>query len=210
MSFTTGTAGVVNTQTELYIEGAPQLYISSVNTPYLKGPDSDGYYWGLSGTTAYPIYQLGCYEGVSLGDNVDLNDVRCDVVGSKDVIIKRNYLELKFTLKSFFPLKNVSVFFGTDPSLVTTNLSENTEKMGLGQFDNSKYYKVYFPKVYDSVTGDFLSVTFHRAKITPTGELTMQYGNVWQMPITIRGLADESKPTNQTFATILRADVNYL
>ena len=47
MTLTTGAAaGVVNAQDELYIEGAPNVYIASINTPYLKGPDSDGFYWG--------------------------------------------------------------------------------------------------------------------------------------------------------------------
>lgn len=209
MSLQTGTAfGTTTAQTENYIEGAPQLYFADTSTPYRYGPDSDGFYWQLSGTTSYPVYQLGCYEGVTLADNLEINDVRCDTVGNKDVIMRRNYLELRFTLKSFFPLKTVAPFFGTAVSAVTTNLTEHTEKFGIGAFDNSKYYKVYFPKVYDETAGDYVAVTGHRAKLMIAGEISMTYGNVWSVPVVIRLMADETKPAAQLFATVIRADLS--
>lgn len=207
MALVTGTPlGVVTSQAEVYIEGAPNIYYSSTLGAYAKNPDSDNFYWGLSGSATYPVYQLGCYENVALGDNQDINSVRCDTVGDKDVIMKRNHLEVKFTLKSFLPFTNIQPLLNGGP--VTTNLSEHTEKFGLGVIDNSKYYRVYLPKVYDETAGDYVSITVHRGKFVGGGELSMSYGNVWSMPVTLWGLADEAKPSAQQFATVIRADLS--
>ena len=209
MALITGAAfGTVTAQSEIYIEGAPNIYFADINGAYRYGPDSDGFYWQLTGTAAYPVYQLGCYENVSLADNLDINSVRCDVVGDKDAIMRRNYLELRFTLKSFFPLKTIAPFFGTGISAVTTNTGEHVEKFGVGAYDNSKYWRVYFPKVYDETAGDYVAVTGHRCKMMTAGEISMAYGNVWTIPVVIRLMADESKPTAQLFATIIRADAS--
>jgi len=204
----TGSAfGVVNAQTEVYVEGAPNVYIADLATPYGFGPDSDGYYWQLSGTALLPVYQLGCYEGVSFGDNLTVNMVRCDTVGDKDAIIKRNYMELKFNLKSFLPLKNIAPFFGTGWAATTTNAGTHTEKFGFGAYDNSRYYKVYFPKVYDEVNGEYVAITGHRCKLMTHGDISFVYGNAWSVPVTIRMMAyDALLPTAQMFATIIRKD----
>lgn len=175
-----------------------------VNGPYWFNPDSDGYYWQLSGTSTYTVYQLGCYENVVLQDNLDINAIRCDAVGDKDVVVKRNHLELRFDLKSFFPLANIAPVVGG--SAVTTNLSQHTEKMGMGVIDTSKYYKVYFPKVYDQTAGDYVSITGHRCKFVSNGEWRMTFGQVWTLPVTLWLMADENKPTAQAFATIVRSD----
>lgn len=207
MALVTGSAfGSVTAQTELYIEGAPQIYVSDINTPYRYGPDSDGFYWQLSGTAQYPVYQLGCYENVSFGDNLTINMVRCDTVGDKDAIIKRNYMEIKFTLKSFFPLKTIAPFFGTSVAAVTTNAGEHTEKFGFGAYDNSKYYKVYFPRVYDETNGEYVAITGHRCKLMTTGDISFTYGNPWTLPVVVRLFAYDTLPTAQLFATIIRKD----
>ena len=209
MALVTGSAsGVIVSQAEIYLEGAPNVYWAAYEAAYLKGPDSDGYYWGLSGTTALKVYQLGCFESVTLGDNTDINNLRCDTVGDKDVIQKRNHMELKFTLKSFLPLTTIQAVLNGSP--VTTNVGEHTEKMGLGVIDNSKYYKIYLPRVYDETAGDFVSITGHRCKFVGGGDWSMSYGNVWSMPITIWLLADESLPSGQQFATVLRSDASAL
>ena len=210
MALITGSAfGTITTQTEDYIEGAPQIYFADINAPYMyTGVAGDGqaFFWNITGSATYPVYQLGCYEGVSLSDNLDINSVRCDVVGDKDVIIRRNFLELRFTLKSFFPLSVIAPFFGTHPSSVVTNATEQTQKFGIGSYDNARYYKVYLPKVYDETNGDYVSITGHRCKLMTSGEVSMTYGNVWSIPVVIRMLADESKPTGQLYATVVRAD----
>lgn len=209
MALVTGTAfGNVDATEELYIEGAPQIYFASYDTPYMFPPDSQGFYWQLSGTTANPVYQLGCYENVALGDNLEVNAVRCDVVGDKDVIIKRSHMELKFTLKSFLPFSVLAPIL--NGGAVTVDAGVGTEKFGLGVVDNSKYYKVYLPKVYDEAAGDYVCITGHRCKFASTGDWTMSYGNVWTLPVTIWLLADETKPAAQQFATVVRADASVL
>ena len=212
MALVTGSAfGQITAQTELYIEGAPQIYVADINCPYGFGPDSDGFYWQLSGTTAFPVYQLGCYENVSFGDNLTINMVRCDTVGDKDAIIKRNYMEIKFQLKTFFPLKTIAPFFGTDIATVVTNAGTHTEKFGFGSFNNAKYYKVYFPKVYDETNGEYVSITGHRCKLITTGDISFVYGNTWTVPVVARLMAyDALLPTAQMFATIIRKDAQRL
>lgn len=209
MALITGTAfGNVISSEETYLESAPQIYIADVNTPYMFPPDSEGFYWSLSGTVTYPVYAIGCYDSVSFGDSLEINAVRCDVVGDKDVIMKRQHMELKFTLKSFLPFTILSKLM--NGGTVTTNNSANTEKFGLGQINNSQYYKIYLPKVYDEVAGDYVAITGHRCKFVSTGEISMSYGNVWTLPVTAWLLADEAKPAAQQFATVIRADVSAL
>lgn len=209
MALVTGTPiSSVVSQSEVYLEGAPNIYFAAYNVPYLFGPDSEGYYWGMSGTTQIPVYQLGCYENVTLGEATDINNIRCDTVGDKDVIQKRNHLELKFTLKSFLPLANISPVL--NGGTVTTNLTTHQEKMGLGVIDNSKFYKIYLPKVYDETAGDYVSITGHRCKFVGGGDWTMSYGQVWSKQVTVWMLADESLPASQQFATIIRSDLSAL
>jgi hypothetical protein len=211
MSLVTGSAlGTTTAQTDLYIEGAPQIYFSDINGSYGFNPDSDGFYWQLSGTPAFPVYQLGCYEGVQFGDNLTINSVRCDTVGDKDVVIKRNFMELKFTLKSFFPIKLLAPWFGTAVASVVTNAGTHMEKFGIGAFDNSKYYRVYFPKVYDEVNGEYVAITGHRCKLMTAGVVNMVFGNVWTVPVVVRMMAYDTLPTAQLFCTVIRSDVNRL
>jgi len=209
MSLITGTAvGNVISSEEIYLEGSPQIYIADARGAYMKNPDSDGFYWMLSGTSTYPVYSIGCYDNVSFGDNLDINSVRCDVVGDKDVILRRNHMELKFTLKSFLPFTELSVLM--NGGTVTTNASEHTQKFGFGDINNNVYYRVYLPKVYDDVAGDYVAITGHRCKIVSQGEIAFTYGNSWTLPITVWLMADESLPASQKFATVIRADRSVL
>lgn len=202
---TTGSAfGNVDEQSDIFIEGAPQVYYGKYSVPYMFNPDTSGFYWQLSGTTNNPVFALGCYENVTLSDNMDINDIRCDTVGHKGVIVKRNYVEIQLTLKSLMPFTNLAPLM--NGSAVVAVPSEDTEFFGLGQVDNAQYYKVYMPKVYDEINGDYVSFTFHRCRFVSSGQLAMAYGNTWTLPITIRAFADTSLPTNQQFATVMRRD----
>jgi len=209
MALVTGTAfGETTSSEEIYLESAPQVYFADVNCPYGFGPDSDGFYWQLSGTSTYKVFAVGCYDDVSFGDSVDINAVRCDVVGDKDVIQKRNHMVLKFNLKSFLPFTILSKLM--NGGTVTTNLSSHMEKFGLGPINNNQFWKIYLPKVYDEVAGDYVAITGHRCKIIATGEIKMSFANVWSMPVEIWLLADETKPSSQAFATIVRSDLSVL
>jgi len=207
MAMITGSvASAVTSQEDIYVEGAPYFYYQDnggVNE--LNHPDGDGFYWNLSGTASNPVYQLGCYEDVRLSDGIEINAVRCDTVGDKDVLQKRTHLELTFTLKSLFPLTTISAILrgGT----VTTDGTAHTEKMGLGVIDNADTYYIYLPKVYDEVEGDFVSITGHRCKFVDAWEMSMSFASPWSIGITVWMMADDSLPNAQQFATIVRFDL---
>jgi hypothetical protein len=206
MALVTGTPeGVITQMDEIYIEGAPFVYYQDYDGPLIV--DSDTYYWGLSGTAAYPVYQLACYEDVSLGSDMTVNAIRCDNVGDKDVIQKLNHLEFTLTLSSLLPLSALQNIIRGGGYL----LSGAVEKMGIGPINNNEFYKVYLPKVYDEDTGDWLSITIHRAKFVDAWTINMPSGDKWTMTgISIWGMADESKPSPQQFATVIRADPSAL
>lgn len=82
------------------------------------------------------------------------------------------------------------------------------QKFGLGVINNNKYYRVYMPKVYDEVAGDYVAITGHKCKFVSNGKISFTYGNAWNLPVTIWMLADQNKPTAQTFATIIRSDLS--
>src|SRR3990167_342765 len=103
MALVTGTPlGTIIDNDEINLEGAPNIYFQSTSANPLNNPDGDDYYWGLSGTALYPVYQLGCYTDVSLTEDVTLNAIRCDTSGDVATIQKRNYLEVNFTLQHMF------------------------------------------------------------------------------------------------------------
>lgn len=210
MALVTGSPrGTVIAQEDLTLESAPNIYFADVNCPYGAGnPDSDGFYWQLSGTVTYPVYQLGCYENVTFGDNIEVNNIRCDAVGDKDVIMKRNHLELQFSLKSFLPFSILSKIM--NGGTVTQNLSQHTEKFGLGVINNAQYWKVYLPKVYDETAGDYVAITGHRCKFVSNGQISMTYAQAWTLQVTVWMMVDENKPSAQQFATVIRSDASVI
>ena len=211
MAIITGTpVGTITAQEDIYLEGAPNVYYQDyANGHLLKNPDSDGFYWNLSGTTAYPVYQLGCYNNVVFGEDVTVNAVRCDAVGDKDSVQRRNYLELTFEVQTAFPLSSMAALLKTGAT--TTNGTEHTEKMGIGPINNNTFYRVYLPKVYDEDTGDYVSITLHKAKVVGPFSWSFLSGENWKISgLTFRGYVDEDLPTAQQFATIVRVDPSVL
>jgi len=82
------------------------------------------------------------------------------------------------------------------------------EKMGLGNIDNSKYYHIYLPKVYDDVALDYVAITLHKAQFVDAWTIAMVSGNKWMLGgIAAWALADDTKPAGQEYATIVRFDV---
>lgn len=204
MSLLTGTPeGNVISQEEIYVEGAPWIYYQNADADLLHNPDADNFYWNLSGTVSNPVYSLACYEDVSLSEDVTVNQVRCDKVGDKAIIQKRNRLELSLALSSIFPLTTTKPILKGSP--VTT--SAPFEKMGIGQINNNLYFHVYLPKVYDEDAGDYVSITMHRAQFVDAFDIAMVSGDKWMIGgIAIAGLIDENMPAGQEFATIIRYD----
>lgn len=200
--------GTINAQEELYIEGAPYLYFQDATANPLNNPDGQGFYWNLSGTSTYPVYRVGCIQDVSLTEGLTINQVRCDTIGDKDTIQRRDYVEYAFSFTSLFPLSVLRhmLKLGSAPVVGT-----GYEKQGIGGISNTQFYHFYTPKVYDDVAGDFVAVHLHRAKFVEAFTLNMRSGEPWMVEgVRIRAYADETKPAAQRFGSIIRADASAL
>lgn len=208
MALVTGTpVGSVTAAEELYIEGSPYLYFQDATATPLKNPDSDGYYWGMSGTTLYPVYQIGCVQDVSLTEGLTMNDVRCDSIGVKDTVQKRDYIELQLTVLSPFPLAELAKMLNLSVPTVATDV----EKVGIGSINNTQKWMVYAPKVYDEDVGDYILFHLHKAKFVDAWTINFRSGDSWQVTgIKLRAYADETKPSTQKFGVIVRADASAL
>jgi hypothetical protein len=192
---------------EDYIEGAPEFYWQGRDCgTYAQGPDTEGFYWGLTGTADCPVYHLGCYEGFSFSEDLTISDVMCDTIGVADTTLKRNYLMVSFTLKSIFPFSALSWIL--KGGAVTQEVDEGTEEFGLGEIDNTSaaYFRAYFSLVYDTNTDDFYSVTGHRCRFVDAFTMDHAYGEPVTVNVTIRMHADDDMPVDQRFATFVRLD----
>jgi len=205
MTLATGAPiGNIVAQDEIYVEGAPWIYYQAYEADERFNPDADGFYWSLSGTTAYPVYSLACYEDVALADDLTVNAIRCDAVGDKGVIQKRNHIALTLTLSGLFPLTTTSPIIRGS---TVTSVGGDWEKMGLGTINNNQYYHVYLPKVYDETALDYVAITMHKAQFVDAWTIAMVSGNLWALGgIAIWGFADDTKPAGQEFATVIRYD----
>lgn len=200
-------SGTITTQDDdIFLEGGPRIYFNDRRGSYRWNPDGDNFYWNLSGTSTYPVFEVGCYENFHFLDNVDINDIRCDRLGVVSTIQKRNYMEVTFDLKSFFPLTVLRHML--KGGAVTTNVTDEAEKFGFGPINNQQYYRVYFPFVYNEAEADFVSVTLHRAMFVDAWDWNWMYGDSHSVPITIRGYADSDMPPAQQFATVIRVDAS--
>lgn len=206
MSLSTGIPlGTITSQEEIYLEGAPYIYFQDYSASLLNNPDADGYYWGLSGTSTYPVFNLGCISDVSLGENVTMNDIRCDTDGVRDTVQKRDYIEFTFTLRSMFPWAVIAKIL----NLSTPINNAPSSKMGIGSINNSQRWHVYAPKVYDEDVGDFVTINLHKAKFVDSWSIAMASGDGWNISgLRIRAFSDDTKPAGQKFGVITRTDAS--
>jgi len=192
---------------EDWIEGAPEFYWQERDDgAYAQGPDTDGHYWGLTGTADAPVYHLGCYEDFSFGEDLTITDIMCDTTGVEATLLKRNYLTVSFTLKSIFPFSALTwVLKG---GTVTQQVAEGTEGFGLGEIDNTSAaeFRCYFSLVYDSNTDDFYSVTGHKCRFVDAFTMNHAFGEPVTVNATVRMHADDDMPVAQRFATFKRLD----
>lgn len=198
----TGTpVGNVVSQEETYVEGAPFVYFQDYDAGLFHNPDADGFHWGLTGTSTYPVYLLGCVANVSLTEGVTMNDVRCDTVGVKDTIQKRDYIELSLEISSMFPLSAST----RTMNLSTPVVSGGVEKIGIGDINNQRKWHVYMPKVYDEDTGEYLFISLHKAKFVDAWSIPMNSGSPWQLTgLKLRAYADDTKNANERFGVFVR------
>jgi hypothetical protein len=196
--------GTINAQEEVYLNSAPYLYFQDATAALLWNPDADGYYWNLSGTATYPVNRIGCIQDVSLSEGLTINQIRCDSVGDKDTVQRRDYIEFAFSFTSLLPLSVLrhTLKFVSAPTVVT-----DYEKQGIGAINNNQFYHFYAPLVYDDDGGDFVAITLHRAKFVEAFTVNMRSGEPWMVEgIRARAYADETKPAAQKFGTIIRFD----
>ena len=200
--------GNIDAQEEIYVEGAPYLYFQDAGANPLNNPDADGFYWNLSGTSSYPVFRIGCIQDVSLTEGLTINQVRCDTIGDKSAIQRRDYIEFSFSFTSMFPLSALRhlLKLGSAPTVGT-----GYEKQGIGSINNNQYYHFYAPKVYDDENGDFVAFHIHRGQFVDAFTVNMRSGEPWMVDgIKMRAFADETKPASQKFGTILRGDLSGL
>jgi hypothetical protein len=196
--------GNIQAQEEVYLDGSPYIYFQDASAPLLNNPDASGFYWNLSGTAAYPVMRVGCNSNVSLTEGLTINQIRCDTVGDKGTIQRRDYIELAFEFSSLLPLSIAAELLKLG-STVTSG--SGFEKVGIGQINNNKYFHAYLPKVYDTVAGDYVSITLHRAQFVDAFTIGMASGEPWMVSgMKLRAYADETKPPAQMFGTIIRYD----
>ena len=204
MALVTGTPlGNIISQEEEYLEGAPYIYFQDNTASPRFNPDAQGYYWNLTGSSTYPVYNLGCIQNVSLTEGVTMNDVRCDTIGVKDTIQKRDYVEFNLEILSQLPLTVIRHVMNLGVPTTGTGF----ETVGIPRINNSQRYMVYAPMVYDESNAGWLMFHLHRAKFVDAWSLAMSYGEAWKLTgVKIRAYADESKPAGQIFGVIRRAD----
>ena len=208
MGLSTGTPlGNVDSQEEIYLEGAPYIYFQDYNANPLNNPDSEGYYWNMSGTSTYPAFALGCVQDVSLTEGVTMNAIRCDTIGDKGMIQRRDYVEFNVTILSLFPVTTLRHML----NLSIPTVGSGFEKAGIGGINNNRFYMVYCPKVYDADTGDYVVFHAHRAQFVDAWTINMKSGEPWTVSgLKVRAYADETKPEAQKFGVFLRFDASAL
>ena len=208
MALITGTpVGNIDTQEDLYLEGAPNIYIQDIEPGAWYDPDGDGFYWNLSGTAAFPVYEIGCPTDLSFSENVTINDVLCDNVGVKSTVQQRNYIQFTFTVSSLFPLQTARILLKGGAVTETSP----TQKFGFGKINNNQYWQVYTPKVYDEDVGDYVWVHLHRCQFVDAWTINMPFGDRWTIQgIQLRAYADTDKPAAQQFGMFGRSDLSVI
>lgn len=210
MSLVTGTPiGNLDLQEDLFLEGAPTIYFQDANaTPYYN-PDADGFYWQLSGTATYPVYEVGCPTDVSFTENLTMNDVLCDNVGMKAVVQQRNYFEFQFSVQSFFPLQVLTNLLGG--GTVVENTGTHVQKMPLGKINNDQFWHLYAPKVYNENAGDYVWIYMHKTQFIDAFSIAMTLGTPWKLTgLKMRAFVDSTKPAAQQFGMFGRSDASVI
>lgn len=208
MALVTGSPiGNLDTQEDLFLEGAPTIYFQDALATPWKNPDANGYYWGLSGTVTYPAFEIGCPTDVSFTENLTINDVLCDNVGVKAVVQQRNYFEFQFSIRSFFPLQTLKNLLNGS----TVTEASPVQLMGLGKINNDQYWHVYAPKVYNEDNGDYVWIYLHKCQFVDAFTIAMTLGNPWQLSgLKLRAFVDSTKPAAQQFGMWGRSDLSVI
>lgn len=205
MALVTGTPlATIQAQDDIYIDRAPSLWFQDSRADPLNNPDGDNFYWGITGSATYDVYEIDCYDTVQLVDGRESNPVRCDTIGDKGTIQKRNAVDLTFNLKTFFPFETLTHIMNAGGAVTVTPGA--TEKFGIGQIDNNQFWRVYGALVYDENAGDYFCFTGHRCQFVDGWTIAFNWGSPSTIAIVVRCFADDDKPSGQEFMTLVRAD----
>ena len=210
MSLVTGTpAGTMETQEDLYLEGAPTIYFQDARATVMVDPAADGLNWQLTGTVTYPVFEVGCPSDVTFSENITMNDVLCDNVGVKAVVQQRNYFEFNFSIMSFFPLDVLTNLL--NGGTVVEDLGDHTQKMPLGKINNDQFWHLYAPKVYNETAGDYVWIYMHKTQFVDAWTIAMTLGNPWKITgLKMRAFVDSTKAAAQQFGMFGRWDVSVI
>ena len=207
MTLVTGTPfGNILSQEEIYLEGAPYLYLQDARALPYYHPDANGYYWNMSGSSTYPIYSLGCIQNVKMTEDVTLNQIRCDTDGDRASIQRRNYIDMEFELSSLLPLSVTKILMNFFDSTTIAG----AEYVGMGKINNNIYWMLYAPKVYDDTAADWIMAHFHRVQIVGNFTWDMNLNGHKLTGIKARAFFDTTKPAAQGFGVLRRADPSAL
>ena len=206
MALSTGSpVGTQEAAEDLFLDSAPYIYYQDSRADPWYNPDTDGFYWQLTGTVTYPVYELGCPKDVSLTEGLVMNDVACDNVGFKATIQQRNYFEFTISVQNFFPLQVIAPIMGG--GTVDEEAGVGTQKMPLGKMNNTIFYHLYAPMIYDSTVDDYIWFYFHRCQFIDAWTISMTYGTPWALTgVKFRAFADTTKPSAQLFGMFGRSD----
>ena len=204
MALVTGTPfSAVTAQEDIYLEGAPTIYFQDATATPGYNPDANGFYWQLSGTALYPIYEVGCPTDVTFTENITMNDVLCDNLGVKAVVQQRNYFEFNFSIMSFFPLTVLTNLLGGGTVVSATP----SQMMPLGKINNDQFWHLYAPKVYNENVGDYVWIYMHKCQFVDAWSIAMTLGNPWKVTgLKMRAFVDSTKPAAQQFGMFGRSD----
>lgn len=197
--------GTLNVAEDIFIEGGPDLYFGG---EIQHSPDDNGYHHGVVGTVETPVFRVGCYENLQLSDSLTVNQIRCDTVGVTAQIVRRDFLEVTFDLQGLLPITELRHLLRWSSGLAVP--ADNVEYAGIGEVNQQDFHMVFFSRVYDPDTNDWVSFTGHRGQFQHSGALQMRYGEPWLVGITARFFADTTKPSDQRFATVVRFDPSVL
>lgn len=210
MTLVTGTPfSAVEAQEDIFLEGAPTIYFQDARATPGYNPDANTtpFYWQLSGTAVYPVYEIGCPTDVVFTENLTINDVLCDNVGVKATIQQRNYFEFQFSVQTFFPLQVLSALL--NGGTVFENTTTHVQMMPLGKINNDQFWHLYTPKVYNETDGDYVWIYMHKVQFMDAFSIAMTFGVPWKLTgLKMRAVVDSTKPAAQQFGMWGRSDAS--
>jgi hypothetical protein len=86
-----------------------------------------------------------------------------------------------------------------------------TQKFGFGPINNTQYWMIYAPRVYNTDVGDYVWIHLHKAMFVDAWTIGMAFGTSWSVTgISLRAYADSTKPSAQSFGMFGRSDFSVI